>query len=255
MDVTEAFTTFGITVVTTVGTLWGATKIFANRWLEAHFAGKIEAVRLEGQKQLEAVKFGGQTQLEQLKHEQAASLDRAVKLNQREFEVIPEVWSKVTEAHHAVSRLIAVLQSSPELSRMSEPQFETFLAKARLEDWQRDEMRSMKPFDRTSYYSDITRWHRLNDATEAVVNFNRAHLGSSIFVHPDTHTKFNDFSEPLLLAYHRFRINMQMGDDYRMPNEKDDPAEYYRENGERLYNKLGQYLRERYWINAEGEAV
>ncbi|RYZ91039.1 MAG: hypothetical protein EOP06_07245 [Proteobacteria bacterium] len=248
MTLGELLGTASISIVSAAGAGWLGVKTFAGKWLDNRFAGNLEGVRLAGQKQLEDIRILGQTQLEEIKHEHAGDLDRAVKLNQREFEVIPEIWLKGTEAHYAILRLIAMWQESPVLTHMGEAEFESFLSKSRLEDWQKEEIRAKSRFDRTTYYSDLSRWFRLNDANEAVIKFNHALLGSSIFIHPATHTKFEEFARHFRSAYGQFKSNMQMGDDFRLADAKpDDPANFYRENGERLYEELGRYLRERYW--------
>jgi hypothetical protein len=246
----------GLTALAILGAIWAGVKIFASKWLDSRFAERLENAKLEGQKQIEAVRFTGQTQLETLKLVNAGSLDRAVKLNQREFEAVPDIWMKVTEAHSAVNGLIAVFQQSPDFSHMTEPQFEEFLADCRLAEWQKDEMRTRNGWDRSSYYADAARWLRLRDATEAVTALNRTLHGNSIFVHPDTYARFDNFSNSCREAYSWFRRGMQTGDEFRLEaSAEDDPISRYRKSGTRDYDELGRYLRERYWINAEGNAV
>jgi hypothetical protein len=256
ISVTQFLTGLGLTTAAIIGAILAGLRVFGLKWLESHFSKRLEAIRYEGQTQLEDIKLIGQTQLERIRHENAGALDRVVKLNQREFEIVPEIWLKYTECHYAILRLISIWQESPDLSRMSEPQFEAFLEKSRLEEWQKAEIRAKGNFDRTSYYSDLARWHRLNDANEVVISLNRALLGNSIFLHPDTFSKFDESADAMRKAYNRFRTNMQMGDDFKL-GEPDpaDPANHYREHGENRYNELAKYLRERYWINAQGEAV
>jgi hypothetical protein len=73
--------------------------------------------------------------LDQLKHEQALELQRlrveidsllsgALKLQEREFLVLPEAWVKLDEAHNLVSWLAAPFQQYPDLDRMTQAQLE-----------------------------------------------------------------------------------------------------------------------------------
>lgn len=254
---TQLIAGFGITTGTILIAIWAGAKIFGEKWLDSHFATKIESLKHEGQAQLEGIKLTGQTQLERIKHENAGALDRVVKLNQREFEVVPDIWIKTTDAHYAILRLISVFQESPDLSRMPPSQFEAFLDKTQLEEWQKEEIRNKSGYDRTSYYSDISGLQRLKDANEALVKFNIALLGGSIFLHPETFSKFEDFAKPMRTAFNHFRIDVQMGIEYQISKSKDpnEPINLYRKEGDERYNALGKYLRERYWINAQGEAV
>ena len=267
MNFTEIVSSIGISGAMATLVLWGAAKFLGAKWAETLFAGRLETLKIEGQKQIEHIRQESQRELEGLKQEHAShverlrferadKLDRAAKLNQREFEIIPDIWLKATEAHYAVAQMISMFQSGPDLSRMPPAQFEAFLEKSRLEDWQRDEIRTKNSFERSTYYSEAARWHRLSDANVALIEFNRAFLGSSIFVHPETFSKFQEFADALHGAFNRFKVNMQMGDDYRRhEEEKDNPVDLYREKGSALYDDLASYLRERYWITAEGKAV
>jgi hypothetical protein len=266
MTVSEYLASFGVSLVTTGGAVYGAIKLYGSKWLEARFANQLEGVKLEGQRQLEGIKQEGQGQLEasrqahaadldRLKFERADLLDRSAKLNQREFEVVPAIWKEATTAHFRTMDLIAVFQQHADVGAMDEARFEAFIEQSRLEPWQRDQLRALDRFERTRYYGDALKWFRLNDANRAVVAFNLALLEQSIFVHPDTHARFEVFADPLRKAFNRFSVNMQMGDEYRVERGEDDPVGAYRNQGHESYETMGRYLRERYWINAAGQAV
>lgn len=257
MDLSELFGTVGVSALTTAGVMWAGAKTLAGKWLDSRFTTRLEGVKLEGQKQLEATRQEHTSYLEQQKFERAGLLDRAAKLNQREFEIIPDIWNHATETHFAILRLISVWQESPDVGRMSEKQFEEFIAQSRLEDWQKDEIRGKDRFERTHYYSDAEAIFRLQDAANALVGFNRASANGSIFLHPETHSKINDFGDPMRKAFHQWSLNVRFRADGD-PIEKeqpDDPVKFYREKGNDLYEELARYLRERYWVTPQGEAV
>ena len=257
MTAIEVVQTLGISFVISAGTVWLGAKTVAGKWLNAHFTSRLEALKLEGQKQLEGMRQEHASYLEQQRFERAGLLDRAAKLNQREFEVIPDIWKHATEAHFAISRLISIWQESPDVGRMSEPQFEEFIRQSRLEDWQKEEIRQKDRFERTRYYSDIEAVFRLQDASTALVGFNRASANGNIFLHPETHTKINEFGDPMRNAYRHWSLNVRLradGDPIEK-GEADNPVKLYRERGSDLYEKLARYLRERYWVTPQGEAL
>lgn len=256
MDFLGLLGTVGVSAVTTAGVMWAGAKAVAGRWLDSRFTTRLEAVKLEGQKQLEANRQEHTGYIERVKFERAGLLDRSAKLNQREFEIIPEIWKNTTESHYAMLRLISVWQESPDVGRMSDPQFESFIESSRLEQWQKDEIRGKGRFERTTYYADAQEWFRLQDANEALVGFNRATANGSIFLHPDTHAKFEEYGDAMRKAFRRWSVNRQIkGDGDAALKSDDDPVEYYREHGNKLYEGLGRYLRERYWITPQGEPV
>jgi hypothetical protein len=64
-----------------------AVKWFGERWVTSKF-----------NERLEAFKHAQQREIEQLKLQINASMDRAVKLHQREFETLPEAWATLVTA-------------------------------------------------------------------------------------------------------------------------------------------------------------
>ena len=68
-------------------------------------------------------------------------MDRTVKLHQKEFDVLPESWGKLSDAHGVVTAVTSALQQYPDLDRMSAPHLEEFLTDSPLMNWQTDEIR------------------------------------------------------------------------------------------------------------------
>src|SRR5690242_14921631 len=64
-------------------------KHLAARWLESKF-----------EERLQALKHAHGKELEQLRFRISALLDRATKLHQREFEVLPDAWAKLNDAFY-----------------------------------------------------------------------------------------------------------------------------------------------------------
>lgn len=256
MTFLEFLSSAGVSAVTAGAVVWGGAKAVASKWLDSRFTSRLEGVKLEGQRQLEAMRQEHTTFMERQKFERATLLDRSAKLNQREFEIIPDIWKNATEAHYAILKLISIFQAGNDIGRLSEPQFEAVLEKSRLEAWQKDEIRALDRFKRTTYYSDAEDWFRLQDANAALVGFNRASANGSIFLHPDTHIKFEELGDGMRTAFNHWSIGRQFRQDGDpLTKGKDDPVSLYRENGNKRYRALSQYLRERYWITPQGEAV
>lgn len=219
------FQTFAWSVVTTGGgtavIAYSAVKVFGGKWIDSRLTERLQAL-----------KHINDEKLAHLKAEIDGQHDRVVKLNHREFEIIPEVWKYLTEAHHALLRLISPWQESPDVGRMSEPQFESFLADCGLKEWQKTEIRERDRFQRTTYYSEAAKWMRLNDANQSLASLNRSLLGSSIFIHPNTYGELQAIADALGKAFNRFRVDMQMGDEYRSHlSDSDNPVSLYLENG------------------------
>src|ERR1700738_2936866 len=91
----------GVTALVLGGAKW-VTGLTVDKWLSNRFA-----------KGLEAFKHEQQIEIERLKHSINAQMDRLTRGNQREFDVLPEAWSRLTHAHGVVAATTSRLQSYP----------------------------------------------------------------------------------------------------------------------------------------------
>jgi len=94
--------------LTTAVGIGGATafalfKLLAEKWLTAKF-----------DERLAEYKHAQQKELEQLRFRINAMMDRTVKLHQREFDVVPETWSRLNDALNSVMALVSRVQSYPD---------------------------------------------------------------------------------------------------------------------------------------------
>jgi hypothetical protein len=69
-------------------------------------------------------------------------VDRATKLNQREFDVIPEAWARLCDAYEATRSLVASLQTLPDIDNMTSEHQNEFISGCKLEEWQKKELGS-----------------------------------------------------------------------------------------------------------------
>lgn len=131
-----------------------AFKYFAAKWLDSRF-----------QKGFQQLVHDQNKEIERLRSELTKSFDRATKLHQREFEVLPKVWEKISEAYWTTSSLVSPLQLGTDLNRMQPKQLDAFIASCELADWQKDDV--LASSDRTKKYSELIYWHRLSKAFKA----------------------------------------------------------------------------------------
>ncbi|PTW47643.1 hypothetical protein C8J25_103364, partial [Sphingomonas faeni] len=101
-------------------------------------------------------------------------------------------------------------------------------------------------FERTTHYAELQSWQRLRDATEAVVNLNRAMAQGTIFLNPETHERIDMFAATLRAAYDRFR-EAKLWDSDNEDASDNTPIDNYRHDGNEGYQDLARYLRQRYW--------
>lgn len=156
-------------------------------WIENKFAQRLDQLR--HQQALE---------LQRLRVEIDAMLSGALKLQEKEFSVLPEAWAKLDEAHGLVSWLVAPLQEYADVNLMTNPQLEEFLAGTTFTDSQKEDVRSAR--DKGKTYQDILFWHRLRKVKTAFADLQNYVARNGIFLPPDIEAKFRQIAEMLWSA-------------------------------------------------------
>lgn len=146
-----------------------AFKHLAGKWLDSRF-----------QKNFQQLVHDQNKEIERLKSDLTKSFDRATKLHQREFEVLPQIWDQVCEAYWATAALVSPLQMMHDLNRMQSKQLEAFVAESELFDWQKEDV--LASHDKTKAFNETSYWHRLNRVNQAHRKADIALSRSGIFV-------------------------------------------------------------------------
>src|SRR5690348_5626061 len=105
-------------------------QFLGKKWIENKFAGRLEQLR-----HTQAL------ELQLLRVEIDSLLSGNVRLQEKEFQTLPEAWVKLDEAFGQVSSLVSPYQEYPDIDRMNTRQLEEFLAGTRLTETQKDELR------------------------------------------------------------------------------------------------------------------
>lgn len=181
--------------------------------------------------------------LEQHRHEQALELQRlrvdidsllsgALKLQEKEFAVLPEAWGKLYNAHALILWLVSPLQEYADVGRMKPEQLDELLSRTEFTESQKDEVRNS--YEKNNVYSDIDFWHRLHKVKKAFGDFQNYVVRNGIFLPPDLKEKFTKIAEILWSAV----ISKEIGHeakDWKMQNEG---WKKIKEETEPLYNSI-----------------
>jgi hypothetical protein len=169
-------------------------KVFGEKWLSAKF-----------EERLEAYKHAQQQELERLKFKINALLDRTTKLHQREFDVIPEAWSKLNHANVSVHSFISPFQQYPDVNRMSEAHMEEFLESSPLAGWQKAELKEAR--DKNKSYQKAIYWHNAARARDGYREFSTYLMRNGIFIPEPLKSKFTELSDLLWDALIEHEMN------------------------------------------------
>lgn len=200
------------------------------KWLDARF-----------EERLQALKHTQQKELEQLRYKISALLDRTVKLHQREFDVLPEAWSKLNDAYWRVRSLVSPVQSYPDVGKMPVAQQEQFIADCKLEEWQKVELR--QAVDKTKYYQTEIFWARLAEAKEDLRIAYEYHIKNGIFIREDLRQKFSTVHDLLWHALTEHETNRR----YDMIPRKSEEVSKLNSTSDDFMKILEREIHQRLW--------
>lgn len=178
----------GITATVAAAASYTAFQFLGKTWLEARFAERLEKF-----------KHDQNQEIERLRYRINALMDRTTKLHQYEFEVLPEIWDKLTIAFSATKDFASRLISYPDLDQMSEAQYSEFLVASELLGWQKDELRQGS--DRNDRYRRMIFWHRLHSVKNSHADFHNYFISRGIFVQPELKEKIRALSNMMYDAF------------------------------------------------------
>jgi len=174
-------------------------------WIENKFAQKLE--QYKHQQALE---------LQRLRMEIDSMLSGALKIQEKEFETLPEAWRKLDEAYGRVSALVSPAQEYPGLDRMNAVQLEEFLGGSELLESQKQVIRESS--EKVDAYREAIFRHRLHAVKKSCADLHNYVVQYGIFFPPPIKDKFTKASEELWSAVSYKQVG-QEAKDYKMQNE------------------------------------
>lgn len=122
-------------------------RYLGSKWIENKFA-----------KQLANHKHAKDVDIQRLRIEIDSLLSGALKLQEREFELLPEAWEKLDEAYGLTRWAMSPLQEFADVDRMTGDQLDEFLAKSELSETQKQDVRSSS--NKGRIFQELSYWHR-----------------------------------------------------------------------------------------------
>jgi hypothetical protein len=203
-------------------------KHFGKSWIENVFAQRLEHY-----------KHGQTLELQRLRVEIDSLLDRTIKLQDREFQILPEAWQKLDEAYGLLSWISSPLQTYPDFSRMSSAELEEFLTASELSGTQKDDVRSAG--DKNKKYQEIIGWHRLNRVQNAIINLRNYVARNGIFLPADLKDQFTK----IIKLFNSVLVDNQMGHEFKDYKMKNQGWEKLQKEIEPLYKSIEDCIQNR----------
>lgn len=159
-------------------------RFLGKNWIENMFAQKLQDY-----------KHHQALELQRLKVEIDSMLSGVLKIQEKEFDTLPEAWYKLGDAYSRVEQLVSSVQTYPNLDRMSSQQLEEFLSNSEFYESQKQEIRDAS--SKLERYQEIIFWHRLHEVKKACSEFHNYVVRQGIFFSPTIKEKFVNVSQEL----------------------------------------------------------
>lgn len=197
-------------------------------WIENKFNERLEALR--HQQALE---------VQRLRVEIDTMLSGTLKLQEREFTVLPEAWEKLDEVHLLVGGLVSPLQQYADVENMSADRLQEFLSNS---DFLKSDINEiLNAPNKGKQYQETLFWIRLGKAKKAFSEFHGYVARKGIFLPYELEEKFKKISDMLWSAVVSKEVGHQ-AKDWKMQSAGWDKV---KEEVEPLYLEIKTYIHER----------
>ena len=134
-----------------------------------------------------------------------------MKLHQREFETLPEAWSKLLTAYNSIKVFTSPFQSYAAVGRMTDLELDDFLNSTEFTTTEKTEIKSSRDRDQT--FQKVTFWFRLNKAYGACRDSNEFLQKNAIFMPVSIKEKFDAIGDLVwdALTEHKIKEEMKIG--------------------------------------------
>jgi hypothetical protein len=226
----------GLTLGGTVAAAYGLFKLLGEKWIDQKF-----------EKQMEAYKTEQSRELERLRHKINGVFDRTIRLHSKEFEVLPDLWGKLVEAHGWAWSYIMPLQSYPDIGRMDNEELEEFLVGKEFSKAQKRDITASS--DKLKSYIEIQEIYRYAGVMDKIRDFNLGFRKSGIFVKAEVKADMGSMLEMIGGAVNEHKSNQ----DWKPTPLMEDAYKKLETDGKPLFEKIEAAIANRLWDSTTTE--
>jgi hypothetical protein len=202
--------------------------LLAVKWLDGKFAERLEAFKHAQAKELEELRFRTNSLFDRLK-----------KLNEKEYEVLPEAWGRLNEAFWKTQVLVSPFRSYPDVEKMTEQHFTEFVASCRLNEWEKAELARSE--EKNAYYQAHIFGHDMATAQAASRECHIYLAKNGIFLQPAVKDKFRRIDDLIWNALSEHETLEQI----KPTRERSAAVDEFRTGGESILRELESIVQDR----------
>ena len=158
-QVVEFLGRFFVYGVPAVGIFWLIFQKAVDRWVDAHFAKKQKQFEHDQAKELQRLKVKIDTVIQ-----------GALRLQEREFKLLPEAWEKISEAFGLAMWLSAPFQQYPSIQSLNASELDEYLEKSDFFETQKKKIKEADWRQRDKLLQDIEIRRRRIQANNAIAD-------------------------------------------------------------------------------------
>lgn len=207
-------------------------------WIENKFASRLDLLKHQHAQELQ-----------RLRVEIDSMLSATVKLQEKEFQLLPEAWQKLDEAHGLVRWLVSPSQEYPNVDQMTTPELDEFLSRSELLDSQKQRIRAST--DRLKAYEEVIFLHRLYRVNRAVADLENFVARNCVFFPASIKENLSKISRLLREAVISKRVGYE-AKDYKLQAEGWTKIQ---DNAEPLYKLIEAEIHARLRSHAERREI
>lgn len=211
-------------------------RTYIDKWLTRRFQG-----------QLDNLKHVQAQEIERLRAKIAGMLDRANKLHQHEFEVLPLVWDKLTTMMGSAVAVVSPFQSYAGVGRMSPEELEVILGETSFADHEKDELRKLERRPRETLYMNLCDRDRLRIAFKDRADFHNTIIQRGIFIEPPLRAKLMELSLLIVDALHDQQEFNDPENDRPKAAARSENADKVRKTGKAMVDAIETMISDRLW--------
>lgn len=224
---------------------YAAFRMLGEKWLDSKFAGRLQALRHEHERQLEGIRLRG-----------SQSLDRSTRLSEREFDNTAEAWSLVTDANMRTLRALPGYRQYEDVGRLSDELVELVARQHNFADWEVAELLGKPNDQRFAYYVERNTLHEIDDAKKAIGKASGHLTRNALFIDKDIHAELTEFLDWAFRAMIDWEIVREIRQgpgavDALKEIRRDD--ETFRKESEAKVAELEDLVRSRFWPESDQE--
>lgn len=199
-------------------------------------------------KQLQEADHAFQEKVRHVQSQIDRELDRARKLQDREFEALTEGWAIVHEAYWRARDATNRGYEIHDLTAMGEQQRTEFIDTLSFPNWQKKEIRDLQDVaEKQRAYLKAWRWSQYNECREWRRKLQMFADRKGIFVLPEIKQRFETLHDQIKDALLEFELRIR---DLNAPMNAFNQftqADRLRDQGKPIYDELEQLIRDRVW--------